>query len=80
MAQTRPPSPAGKITLGLLLIAAGAGALGVMFAALYRATPELESFSLRLGLAFGAFFSGLAQVALVVGVWIVWSALRRGRS
>lgn len=77
MAQPRTPSRTGKVILGALLIAAGAIGLGVIFAAVYSATPELESLAFRLGLAFGAFFSGLAQVVLLAGIWMVWSGLRR---
>lgn len=80
MAQPRTPNPTGKIILGVLLIVAGAAGLGVIFASVYSATPELQSLGFRLGLAFGALFSGLAQVILVAGVWLVWSALRRRRT
>ena len=67
----------GRLAFGVILTLAGGLGLAVIFAAVFAATPELASLGLRMGLAFGAFFSGLAQVALVAGVWIIWSALRR---
>ena len=76
MAEPHTRSMTGSLVVGAVLAAAGALALGFLFAAVYSATPELASIGLRLGLAFGAFFSGLAQVALVAGIWIIWSALR----
>ena len=75
--QTQERNPTGKVILGAALVAVGTIGLGVIFAAVYSATPELASLGFRLGLAFGAFFSGLAQVVLVAGIWIIWSALRQ---
>jgi hypothetical protein len=76
--QGRRPSLASAV-LGLAFVLIGAGALVGLFYIGDSRTPAAEHAMITLGLAGSVLASAVAQTLLVVGLWLIWRATRRGR-
>jgi hypothetical protein len=61
---------------GALLLVAGLAAMGGLIAVLYSDIPDADAWRLRLGLAGALITSALAQLAILVGVWLIRHASR----
>jgi hypothetical protein len=66
-----------SVVPGAILTLLGAAGLAVVLAADIGGTPALEALAFRLGLAWGPLLLGVSQVLFLVGVWLLWRALRR---
>ena len=64
-----------RAVIGALLALVGSAALSLM----RWATSASDAWSIRLGLAPATLASAVAQIMVVAGVWMLWSAFRSGR-
>lgn len=68
-----------RALVGIVFVLAGsAGLLGLLYVT-WNHSPAAEHLLFRIGLAGSAILSGLAQVLMLVGAWMVWTALQRAR-
>ena len=67
-----------SVVPGLILTLIGGGGIAVILAADIGVTPELEKLAFRLGLALGPLLLGLAQVLLLIGLYLLWRATHPG--
>jgi len=70
------PRPRRSIVPGAILTLVGGAGVAVVIAADIGGAPALERLAYRLGLALGPLLLGVAQVLLLVGLWLVWRATR----
>jgi hypothetical protein len=77
-----PPGPrpwrAQAIT-GALLILTGSAALLALLYVTYNESEAAEHLMIGVGLAGSVMISALAQIAIVIGVWLLWRAAHRPR-
>ena len=78
----QPSTQAGKrpgvILLGAAMALVGSFILfGLAFIS-HSSQPTCEALAMSLGLAPAAAISATAQVVLLVGIWLMWSAARKG--
>lgn len=65
--------------LGAVCALAGAGLLVGLFIVVFAENPTLSRYALGLGLAGATLISAIAQVAVLLGLWLVWRARRAAR-
>ena len=65
--------------LGAVCALAGAVLLVGLFVVVYAENEPLSRYALGLGLAGTTLISAVGQVAVLVGLWLVWRARRRAR-
>jgi hypothetical protein len=71
-------APLRQGVLGLVFVVVGAAVLaGLVFISNSRA-PAAEHAMISLGLAGSVLVSALAQGLVIVGIWLLWRATRRG--
>jgi hypothetical protein len=83
--QTQNLDGAGKrsvasAALGLVLAAAGVALMFVVASAIYGASPASDAEAFRLGLGGACLLSGLSQIFLLTGVWLILRSTRRKRA
>ena len=70
-------APLARIALGLAFVIVGAGALaGLVYIGNSRA-PSAEHALISIGLAGSVLISAIAQGLVIVGLWLLWRAMRR---
>ena len=63
---------------GLVLVTAGALGLTGLTVMVYRGTLDLKSVVIDLGLGSTVLVSAAAQLAILIGGWLIWTAFRKG--
>lgn len=66
--------------LGLALAAAGVALMFVVASAIYGASPAADAEAFHLGLGGACLLSGLSQISLLTGIWLIWRSTRRNRA
>lgn len=65
--------------VGAVLAVAGLATVVGVFWVAFSEVPSLAAIGLRLGIAFSTLISALGQAAVLIGLWLVWSAARPRR-
>lgn len=66
----------GKGLIGLVLALVGSGGLIGLQVIVYGDSPQAERLQITLGLAGATLASAVAQLFLLFGGWLVWTAMR----
>ncbi|HET9161719.1 MAG TPA: hypothetical protein VFN88_14000 [Caulobacteraceae bacterium] len=71
--------PATMVVGGLALAASGLFVVLTVAIDIYVASPAADAAAFRLGLAGACLLSGLGQIAVLVGAWVVWRGVATAR-
>jgi hypothetical protein len=63
--------------IGAALALVGLGLAATMAWVIYGATPDSNRMAFQLGIGGASLLSALSQIALLVGLWLMWRAFRR---
>ncbi|MET0339154.1 MAG: hypothetical protein ABW063_15475 [Caulobacter sp.] len=66
-----------RLTLGVLLTAIGSVCLLAALVLVYGHTPFISHWRITIGIASTMLATGLAQVCMLIGAWLLFSAWRR---
>lgn len=73
----KPAGRSGRFLLGAVMALFGSFVLSGLTFLSHSSRPSCEALMMSLGLAPAAAVSAAAQVALLVGIWLMWSAAHR---
>jgi len=71
------PAARGHPVFASVCLLFGLAGLGAVGAAVYGVSPGLQALAVRVGLAGAVLASGLGQVLVLLGAWLLWRGRRR---